>query len=121
MFGEKLVMVGAVVPTTKGTVLVADPLRDVTAMGPVVAPTGTTAVSVVAEAVTTAAPVPLNVTVFCDGVVLKPVPEMVTTEPEGPMFGVNSMIDTAPTACRVIESRFPTASYARRQLRHWAR
>jgi len=45
------------------------------------------------DAVTVAA-VPLKVTAFWLGVVLKPVPKMVTGVPTGPRFGLNSIMDT---------------------------
>ena len=51
---------------------------------------------VVAVALTWPAP---KVTVFAD-VVLKPVPKMVTDDPMGPLFGVNSLIETV-----VVEER----------------
>jgi hypothetical protein len=111
ILGDILMMLGRVLPTTKGVALVAEPLGEVTAIGPLVAPTGTVTVSPVGEAVRTVADTPLNVTVFWLGVELKPVPDSVTTDPTGLRFGVNSTIDTAPAACRVIERRFPTESY----------
>ena len=74
MFGVKLVMIGAFVPTTNGTSLLSEPAAVVTEMSPVVAPAGTVVtISVVLEEDTTAA-VPLKVTVLPLGVVLKPVP-----------------------------------------------
>ncbi len=70
--GVKPVIVGAsaAVPTTKGVLLVADPSGVVTAIVPLVAPAGTLVVIDVAVDAVTVAGVPLNVTVFCDGVVL---------------------------------------------------
>ena len=63
-----------------------------------------------AVALVTVAAVPLNVTAFWLGVVLKPVPEMVTVAPTGPLPGEKAMIETVDDAKRAIESRFPTAS-----------
>jgi hypothetical protein len=75
--GVKLVMVGGpdrVPPTVKGILLVAEPDGVVTAMGPVVAPAGTLVTICVRVDDETLAAVPLNVTAFWLGVVLKPVP-----------------------------------------------
>ena len=58
----------------------------------------------------TVAEAPLKVTVFWLGVVLNPVPKIVTVVPTGPLSGVNSIIDTTDELWRVIESRLPTAS-----------
>jgi hypothetical protein len=58
----------------------------------------------------TVAAVPLKVTVFWLGVALNPVPKMVTVVPTGPLFGLNSMIETVDDAWREIERRFPTES-----------
>lgn len=60
--------------TTKGSGLVADPSDVVTTTSPLVAPLGTSVVSDVVVAAETTAGVPLKLTLFCDAVVLKPVP-----------------------------------------------
>ena len=105
-------IVGASDPaTTNESALFAEPLGDVTPMRPVVAPEGTVATSVVELADTTVAPVELKVTVFSDGVSLKPVPQIVTVVPVEPSSGENSRIDTVPAVCREISRRLPTASY----------
>jgi hypothetical protein len=75
MVGVRLVMVGAPVsPSTKEAELVAVPVSVVTLIGPVVAPVGTLVTICVDAAEMTVAVVPLNLTVFWLGVVLKPVP-----------------------------------------------
>jgi hypothetical protein len=53
----------------------------------------------------------LNVSVFCEGVLLKPVPDIVTVVAIGPLEGVNCTIPTVPAECRSTASRLPTASY----------
>jgi len=74
--GVKPVIVGAPVgaPTTKAAELVAVPRGLVTVIGPVVAPAGTEVTNWLMVADVTGAAVPLNCTVFCDGVGLNPVP-----------------------------------------------
>ena len=63
--GVKFVIVGAVeVLIVNGLVLVAEPVGEVTEMGPVAAPAGTLVTICVAEADVTVAATPLNVTVF---------------------------------------------------------
>ncbi len=110
--GMKLVIVGAPVEavTVKTLALVEDPPGAVTPSTPVVAPAGTAVTIWVVVDEVTLAETPLNVTAFWLGVVLKPVPKIVTVVPTGPLSGVNSMIDTTAVLCRVIESRLPTAS-----------
>jgi hypothetical protein len=95
--GVKFEMVGAPleVVTVNGLALVADPAGAVTAIGPVVAPTGTLVTIWVGVDDVTDAAVPLNVTVFWLGVGLKPVPKIVTVVPSGPLGGWNSMRDTS--------------------------
>src|SRR5215213_4190761 len=61
-------------PTVKGLVLAAVPAGEVTETGPVVAPAGTLVTICVFVDESTCAVTPLNFTVFCDGVSLKPVP-----------------------------------------------
>ena len=64
--GVKLVMVGLPLSavTVNGALLVAEPAGDVTPIGPVVAPTGTTTTNCVTVALTTSAPTSRNVTTF---------------------------------------------------------
>jgi hypothetical protein len=110
--GVNPVIVGAPVEevTVKTELLAAEPLGEVTAMNPVVAPAGTVVtIFVVVEEVTEAV-TPLNATVFWLGVALNPVPKIVTIVPTAPLFGVNSITDTTDDAWRVIERRLPTAS-----------
>jgi hypothetical protein len=97
MVGVKLVIVGAPVApvTVKATALVAVLVPTVTLIGPVVAAEGTVATISVWVAEVTAAVTPLNLTVLLVGVVEKPVPKMVTVVPSGPLFGVNSIIETS--------------------------
>jgi hypothetical protein len=111
--GVKLVSVGASLAprTVNEPVLVAEPLGDVTAIVPVVAPEGTLVVIWVAVEAVTVAVVPLNVTAFWLGVALKPVPWIVTEVPTVPLPGENSMIATVLEAWREMLSRLPTASY----------
>jgi hypothetical protein len=97
--------------TVKGVVLVAEPAGVMTVIGPDAAPDGTVATIRVAVADISAAGTPLNVTVFSLGVVLNPMPCIVTAVPLGALFGVNSMIETTEELCRSIERRLPTASY----------
>lgn len=58
-----------------------------TVTSPLVAPMGTVTVNEVDEAFVTVATTPLNLTLFCDGIVLKPVPDKVTVEPIFPEVG----------------------------------
>jgi hypothetical protein len=110
--GVKLVIVGAFdVVTVNADELVADPLGVVTAIVPVVAPAGTETTRLVVVAALTVAAVPLNATVFCAAVELKPMPYSVTTVPIGALFGVNSKRATLPALVRVMLVRLPTASY----------
>ena len=111
--GVNPVIVGAppFVPTVKFELLVAEPLVFATVIGPVPAPDGTDAMICVEVADVTVVAVPLNCTVFCDAVVLKPVPLIVTAVPTGPVRGVNEIIETWLEPYREIESMFPTESY----------
>ncbi len=78
----------------KSAVLVAVPPRVVTAILPVVAPVGTMAVISVADTMLTAtAGVPLNVT---EVVLIRFVPEIVTSVPMGPELGLN-MVMSGPS------------------------
>src|SRR5919201_1264649 len=72
--GEKLVIEGPAGPTVYDPIEHAVPPGAVTLIVPEVAPPGTVATIFVAVEETTVATVPLNLTVFCDGVALKPVP-----------------------------------------------
>lgn len=92
--GLTFVITGPVAATVNDEALVADPVGLVTLIGPLVAPAGTVATSFVDDADVTVADVPLNRTVFCDGVALKPVPKIETDDPTGAAFGVNSKIET---------------------------
>ena len=72
--GEKLVIAGVAEPTVKTAALVDVPPGAVTLIVPVVAPAGTVATICVVVLELTVARTPLNLTVFCEGVALKPVP-----------------------------------------------
>ena len=113
MFGVKLVMEGTPEPaeTVKFVLVETEPAPVVTLMRPVVAPAGTVTTRRVAEAELTLAAVPLNLTVFCEGVELNPVPLMVTVAPIVPLCGVKEIIEMSDELCRVMLNRFPTASY----------
>jgi hypothetical protein len=95
--GVKLVIVGTplLAVTVNEVLLVAVPSGDVTAIAPVVAPAGTVATIDVLDAETIEAIVPLKVTVSCAGLKLKPDPWIVTCEPTGPLFGLNSINELA--------------------------
>jgi hypothetical protein len=96
--GLKLVIVG--VGTVKFAELVPVIPLTVTEIGPLVAPKGTEVVIlVVVDAVTTAA-VPLNSTVFNEGVLLKLVPVMVTVAPVVPLLGVKLVMDGVPNTVK---------------------
>src|SRR5439155_2102980 len=112
--GVNPLIVGAppAVDTTKA-LRVADPLGVVT---PTVyefgaSPVGTVVTSCVGVADVTDAATPPNVTVFCAGVVLNPVPTIVTVVPIGPVFGAKSPIATPTAPGRSIARMLPTASY----------
>jgi hypothetical protein len=92
--GVKLVIVGASDATVNTATLVADPVGEVTPIGPVVACAGTVVTISVGVAETTVAATPLKLTEFSEAVALKPVPDMVTVVPFGPRSGVKSMIET---------------------------
>lgn len=80
--GETDEIVGAVeAVTVNGEALDAFPDGVVTEIEPVVAVAGTLVTICVAVELVTVALTPLNVTVFCDGVALKPVPYSVTVCP----------------------------------------
>jgi hypothetical protein len=97
--------------TVNGAELVTEPTGDVTVIVPVVAPAGTLVTICVGVDETTVAWVPLKRTVFCAGVVLNPVPEIVTVAPTAPLPTDTSTTEARVDARRVIERRFPTASY----------
>lgn len=84
--------VGAAGQTIKLVVLVAVLLNTVTAIGPVLAPTGTVVVMVVVVLAVTVAVVPLNVTVLFAATTSKFVPVMVTVVPIIPDVGVKEDI-----------------------------
>jgi hypothetical protein len=113
MVGLNPVMAGAsgAPVTVKGILLVTEPIDVVTVIGPVVAPAGTLVTIRVVVAEITVAGTPSNATEFWLGVVLNPVPCIVTEIPTGALFGVSSMIETTEELCRSIESRLPTPSY----------
>jgi hypothetical protein len=89
--GVKLVIVGVPFDAVmvKGVEGVTDPAGLVTVIVPVVAPEGTVVTIWFAVADVIVAAVPLKLTVSWLRVVLKAVPEIVTTVPTGPVFGVN--------------------------------
>lgn len=74
--------------TVKTWVMVVVPPGVVTEIGPVVAPCGTFTVSVVAVALSTWARMPLNLTIFLDGIGSKSDPLMVTCVPTAPDVGL---------------------------------
>jgi len=82
--GVKLVTVGGLM-TVKLAALLAVPAEVVTLIGPLVAPSGTVAVIVVAEATVKLALAPLNSTAVAP---VKLVPLIVTLVPTGPLAGV---------------------------------
>jgi hypothetical protein len=59
----------------------------------------------------TVAVVPLNVTVFWLGVVLYPVPKIVTLSPTAPLLGLKTTMAHVLEFQREMDKRFPTASY----------
>src|SRR5437762_6033630 len=72
--GVKPAMVGARFATVNEALLVDEPAGAVTLIVPLVAPLGTVVTISVVLLEVTVATTPLNLTVFCDGVVLKPLP-----------------------------------------------
>lgn len=100
ILGVNPVIVGAPVElvTVNTELLAAEPLGEVTAIGPVVALLGTVVTIFVVVDDVTEAVTPLKVTVFWPGVALNPVPNTVTTVPTGPLFGVNSITETTVEA-----------------------
>jgi hypothetical protein len=108
--GVKPLMDGAVPgPTVNGVALTALPAGDVTPIGPVVAPAGTTATSWFGVADTTVADTPLKVTAFWAAVALNPAPARVTLVPTGPELGLNRRIDTGALP-RPMDTMLPRAS-----------
>jgi len=89
LVGEKFVIVGAAAVTEKLVALVAVPPGVVTAIGPVVAPEGTVAVTCVDELTVKLAAVPLNVT---DVAPVRFVPAITTVVPTGPLVGKKLVI-----------------------------
>ena len=92
---ELIVGAGIAASTVNAEELVALPLPlTLTAIGPVVAVAGTVVVISVFDDEITVAAAPLNVTVFCPGVELKPEPRIVTPVPGAPLEGENVAIAT---------------------------
>ena len=99
--------------TVKLVALVAVPPRVVTLIGPVVAPEGTMAVRLVAEAEVTVAVTPLNLTSFLLATGSKFVPVIVTAVPGGPLLGVKLVMVGAATVVNWLAkavSGFPAVS-----------
>ncbi len=96
-----IVIVAVDAVTVKSLALVAVFAPIVTVIFPVVAPTGTTVLIVVAVLDDTVADTPLNLTSLTDGVALKFVPLIVTVAPWGPLAGVNPVIVGAGEAVTV--------------------
>src|SRR5262245_37633698 len=90
LVGDKLVIVGGTV-TVKGMPLLTSP-PTVTTTFPVVAPTGTGTMMLVADHAVGAPIVPLKATVLVPFVAPKLLPVMVTTVPTGPLAGVRVVI-----------------------------
>jgi hypothetical protein len=88
--GVKPLITGPV--TMKLEPLVAIELPTLMETGPVVAPDGTVTTTCVVVAAATIAFVPLNATTFAAGLAAKPVPEIVTLVPTGPLDGVKPLI-----------------------------
>src|SRR6266852_624837 len=108
--GLKPVIVGAsLAVTTNCALLVADPDGDETVIKPVVAVLGTVVVIWVAVEELTVAATPLNLTVFCVAVVLKPPPLMTTVVPAAPLPGLKPRITTCPDPGLAMDRMFPTA------------
>ena len=80
--------------TMKLLALIAEPLGEVTLIGPLVAPAGMVTCKLLVVAAMTVAAVPLKLTVLALGVALKPTPVMLTVAPIASLSGVNSMIAT---------------------------
>jgi hypothetical protein len=92
LVGLNDVIVGAPTPiTVKFVELVAVPSGLATAIGPVVAPTGTVAVIFCALSIVNVADVPSKVTLVTSGP-LKLLPWIVTEVPTGPLVGENELI-----------------------------
>lgn len=90
--GVNEVMVGPGRVTVKSLAEAAVLPRRLTVIFPVVASAGTVTVSDVEVAFVTVAAVPLNLTTWSEGVVLKLVPVMVTLAPTGPDTGLKEVI-----------------------------
>ena len=106
LLGLKLEMVG--VGTIKFAELVPVIPLTVTDIGPAVAPKGTEVVMLEVEEAVTTAVVPLNFTVFSEGVLLKLEPVIVTGVPKLPMVGVNTVIDGVPNTVKLLELEMVT-------------
>lgn len=96
--------------TTKLVLLVPVPASVVTEMGPVVDPTGTVTVKLVADAAEgVVAVTPLKLTVLLAATGSKLVPAITTVVPMGPEVGVKDvMLGTDTTAQKVPEGESPT-------------
>lgn len=81
-----------IVVIVKSSALVAMLPDKVTVIFPEVAPDGTAVIIEFVVHAKTVAMVPLNITVFSEGIVLKFVPEMVTVVPIGPLVGEKLVI-----------------------------
>src|SRR5436853_5144196 len=90
-------MVGGGTVTVKFVALVAVPPLVVTVIGPVVAPPGTDAVRLDADAAVTVARTPLNFTWFSLATGSKLAPVIVTAVPTGPLAGLNPVMVGAAT------------------------
>jgi hypothetical protein len=98
LVGEKPLIVG-VLGTTNGCELVAMPPGVVIVMGPVIAPSGTVAVSCVSEAtLKVLALMPLKETAVAP---VKPVPKIITLVPIGPLGGEKPLIVGAPETVKL--------------------
>jgi hypothetical protein len=103
-------LLACLVLTVKWVVLVTDPAGVVTLIGPVVAPTGTVAVILVALTTLNVAAVPLKVTAVAP---VRFVAVIVTLVPTSPKVGVKDVIVGAPAAVVVdcVGTANPRARY----------
>src|SRR5216683_2149865 len=112
LVGDIDVITGAVGAawTVNGSGLLADPADVDTVTVPLVAPPGTVTTRLLTEADTTAALVPLNLTVSPLAAGLNPAPVIVTCVPAGPASGAAPRIVTLVADPRPIEARSLTRS-----------
>src|SRR6476620_9173364 len=87
--------------TVKGVALVAVPPAVVIVIGPVVAPFGTIAVTLVVMTVVTVAGTPLKATCVRPGLGSKPLPLTVTTVPGGPLAGAKPAMTGAGSVVKL--------------------